>query len=676
MKLFPILSLFPLLVVCSSASNRSDKDAVSQEVWQSYFKTRTHSEIENLLTEGNQTSIPRPLIALAYCLIRDGKGIHSRLKEPVSSYVPFKGYSLIEALLERNPKFGKSPKLIIDPLDFVFIWESSHGLDVSPHGDIRYSSSFSVPDFEFTSAGNAKAILYALLTITHVDEVNFELARKLLRSITSECYSEMCKLDGFIGLFRTVNLCENSTLNHFFISLNTEHVPQLRTEAADHMKRNHLKFHFSPNGKREEEVLLAEALRMTPRQILYLSQRLGVHADSEFKNREPSLLCQALLSIYNEFELSSQLEKFYEYGLLLRDSIYESFFKLMLKFYEGERCPIVLTVNINVPEESDKVAADIARFGTGVEVAINASTVAFPLSPTVTLLREFSLLFGLPPLYFKCRTTGRLYYIHGGSSADYLGKPFEVALETLLVKKDITPSQYNAISAASFKFIKKFRDFADKKEEVLIEALGVIKSGEPIMLFRVIPGHVISVVIKGNHIYIGDRLRKEAVTVRILSRPVDKIFLLALLNPFSDFGSILVNYTESRAPRILRSLGTQYTGNCPAQAWLLGIWSLFKAYDIRQGAYRGLTIYARKYLWEEAIKDTTMIPYLFMASVNQVIGTNFLLFTPLLNLAKSSSTSYLKSHAVLFSLIIFKLLIILILWTITLHLTSLFLRKS
>ena len=73
MKLFSALSFLPL-VVFSSAPLESD-DVGSHDVWKSYFQDPLDpSQVDYLknLTEESQPSASPPLIALAFCLTKDG----------------------------------------------------------------------------------------------------------------------------------------------------------------------------------------------------------------------------------------------------------------------------------------------------------------------------------------------------------------------------------------------------------------------------------------------------------------------------------------------------------------------------------------------------------------------------------------------------------------------------
>ena len=272
MKFFSSLSILPL-VVLSSSSFRPE-DIVKHDVWKSYFQDSPDPkqvEYLNGLTEEKEPSAPPSLVALAFCLVKNGKGIHSKLKKPFTYDTP-KGFSLVEALFSQF-KINNTQKLIIDPLDFVAIWELSHGSDVSS-ATIEYSDSFAVPDFEFSSAGNAKATMYALLTLSHVNKVNFGLAGKLLRSITSECYEKMRA--SFSGLFDTLQFLDRPIMNHFFISVNTEYVPKLRAESSRYSEDNGFGEVFDLETEEEVECILALALLMSPRQILHVNSRLKV----------------------------------------------------------------------------------------------------------------------------------------------------------------------------------------------------------------------------------------------------------------------------------------------------------------------------------------------------------------------------------------------------------------
>ena len=612
-----------------------NNDVSHDEIWKFYFRDSLHTEqvkYLTILTEESPPSAPPSFIALAFCLIKNGEGIHSRFSEPITYNLP-KGFSLVEALFGQS-RIDNTQKLIIDPLDFIFIWESSHGSDL-PLVDIVYSNLLSVPDFEFSTAGNAKAILYALLTVSHAKIIDYTLAGQLLLSITSDCYDEMWKIEGFKGLFEQLCLLKRPAMNHFFISLNTENVPRIRDEAKSYCIGNHITYSIDLEDYAFDELncLVALALRMTTQQILSINHPIGIALDYFYSNPLPPkrtdfelrkyVLYKALRCVYPSYNLNDDLAELYYYALYSPTEdhpFFDQCLTIALKFCKGLRIRPSLSL-FYLEAFTDTAIAKTQQLGNDVKWAYELNSDSL-FTPSLRVMEKFSVFFGLPPLFHKCQTTGKWYYIIGDTENPSLWHPFKVALARMAAQQTISEGDQEAISAASFDFIELCKSGTEDFDSLALKALEIIDSGKPLLFLRETRGHITFVVIHNEDFYSGDRgFAPSTVIVQKLTRPVDSLFLQKLIEPLSDFEQLLPEYTSDS--EIIRSLGAQYAGNCSVQSWLLGLWTIFRILGVGDDKFRELSRTARQSLWEEALKDKNLIPSMLMASINQPFGNPF-----------------------------------------------------
>lgn len=323
---------------------------------------------------------------------------------------------------------------------------------------------------------------------------------------------------------------------------------------------------------------------------------------------------------FTEINLGFTLWKFYDraYGGKY-NPFYEKCLVVILKFYSGQRIGLAIPSYYSTAK-AEAVITKMQRLGNDVRLASDIEIASSPISSSLRLMRKFALYFGLPPTYQKCQTTGIWYLVSGVSSNFYLGEPFEVSLKGLYKRKVLSDAEHEDIFAA-IDFVKTSYGSSVDKKQSISRALQIIQSGKPLMFFHLTSGHVRSIVVHQNKVYECDRAHTDSVIVRTLTKSIDSTFLNSLLTPISDFDKLLPAYTSNSAPKIVRSMGAQYTGNCSAQSWLLGLWAVFNALGISQVKYREFTKSARQYLWEEALKDSNLVHTMFIASVNQPIGT-------------------------------------------------------
>ena len=332
------------------------------------------------------------------------------------------------------------------------------------------------------------------------------------------------------------------------------------------------------------------------------------------------MLFRALRCVYHSEDLGAELTKLYYYSLVDSHPFYDKCLTVALKFCEGLRItPKLLSCSMEAFTET--AIAKTRLLGNDVKWAYELDSDS-SLKPTLRFMEKFSVYFGLPPLFHKSHSTGKWYFIDGvdGKSAVWL--PFEVALQRMVAQQTISEGEQKAISAASFDFIKLCSSDTADFDSLASQALDIINSGKPLMFLRNTSGHVAFVVIHKEEFYCGERgSSPNTVIVRRLTTPVDSAFLKKLIEPLSDFEQLLPKYTSDS--KVIRSLGVQYAGNCSVQSWLLGLWTIFRILGVGDDKFRVLTKTAREYLWEEALKDSNLIPSMLMASINQPLGSPF-----------------------------------------------------
>lgn len=156
--------------------------------------------------------------------------------------------------------------------------------------------------------------------------------------------------------------------------------------------------------------------------------------------------------------------------------------------------------------------------------------------------------------------------------------------------------------------------FAEIRRQInadIVSAIDQFNFDDPLMVEVFSPSHVGVLVVRGNHLWFGDRsLHPQMVITEYILKPeyenkpeelknfVHQVFPLNIdYLVFSHIGNLIsASYTFVKTI----PFGTQRSANCFLQGWLMGLRFAFISMGIDHALYRRLTAEARKIVWAEA----------------------------------------------------------------------------